>query len=270
MSFPYIIQGENIVVIMDNKPHTVNKSHITYDRVIKAVREKDWDTVRDLIDPKEAIINFGQGHIKITNSGMFWDGEPLHGALADRVINMLKEGFDIQPMVNFVNNLMQNPSRKSIEELYGFLEKNNLPITEDGHFLAYKKVRSDFKDVHSGTMDNSPGKIVEMPRNKVDDRSEHTCSYGLHFCSIDYLSCFGGDRIVIVKVNPADVVSIPTDYNNSKARCCRYEVVSELGRPADQAFDGTVQTTMYFGNLDDIRDDPYDCDEDDYGFGYHD
>jgi hypothetical protein len=161
--------------------------------------------------------------------------------MATRMIQMLQDGFPIEPMVNFMNNLMYNPSNRSVTELYGFLEKNNLPITPDGCFLAYKKVRSDYKDVHSGTFDNSPGKTVEMDRNEVDDVADRTCSHGLHFCSKEYLHHFGGGRTVIVKINPRDVVSIPTDYNDSKGRCCRYEVISELGVSPDDAFVSPVQ-----------------------------
>jgi hypothetical protein len=43
------------------------------------------------------------------------------------------------------------------------------------------------------------------------------------------LKSFGGERTVIVKINPRDVVSIPTDYDNSKGRACRYEVIGEVG-----------------------------------------
>ena len=32
---------------------------------------------------------------------------------------------------------------------------------------------------------------------------------------------------MIVKINPKDVVAIPADYNNTKGRTCRYEVVGE-------------------------------------------
>jgi hypothetical protein len=154
---------------------------------------------------------------------------------------MLTDGFPIKPLVLFMENLMENPSYRSVNELYGFLEKNNLPITPEGHFLAYKKVRADFKDVHSGTMDNSVGQVVEMPRNLVDDNANNTCSSGLHFCSQSYLSSFGGERTVIVKINPRDVVSIPNDYDFSKGRACRYEVVGELGVDPDEAFTSAVQ-----------------------------
>lgn len=33
---------------------------------------------------------------------------------------------------------------------------------------------------------------------------------------------------MVCKVNPADVVSIPTDYNDAKMRCCEYKVVREI------------------------------------------
>jgi len=131
-----------------------------------------------------------------------------------------------------------------VDELYGFLEKNNLPITPDGHFLAYKKVRNDFLDIHSGTMDNSPGTVVEMERFKVDDNKDQTCSTGLHFCGMSYLGHFGSgsDRTVIVKIDPADVVSIPSDYNGAKGRACRYEVIGELNVDPGEAFDRSVQS----------------------------
>jgi hypothetical protein len=85
-------------------------------------------------------------------------------------------------------------------------------------------------DRHTKTIDNSVGQVVSMPRYKVDDNRNNTCSSGLHFCSLSYLkNCFGfGDNVVILKINPRDVVSIPSDYNNSKGRCCLYEVIGVL------------------------------------------
>ncbi len=243
MSYPFIIQGSNVVVVIDNKPHTISKTHITYQKIVDAIKAGDWETVKNVIDPKKVVINYGRGNVSVQGDTLYWQGEVFNGTLAARMIQMLQEGFSIEPMVAFMDNLMDNPSKRSVDELYGFLEKNNLPITPDGHFLAYKRVRDDFKDCHTGTMDNSPGTVVEMPRNKVDDDKDRTCSTGLHFCSQEYLKSFGGARTVIVKINPRDVVSIPSDYNNSKGRACRYEVISELGVKEEDAFTRSVQST---------------------------
>jgi hypothetical protein len=241
MSYPFLIQGNNIVVVINNNPHTISKTHITYQKVLDAIKAGDWDTVRDVIEPTKVVLNYGQGNVAVQGDKLFWKGQEMHNALSNRMIQMLQDGFPIEPMVNFMENLMKNPSFRSVQELYGFLEKNNLPITPDGHFLAYKKVREDFKDCHTGTMDNSVGQVVEMERNQVDDNKDRTCSSGLHFCSKDYLNHFGGERVVIVKINPRDVVSIPSDYNDSKGRACRYEVVGELGVNPEDAFDSPVQ-----------------------------
>lgn len=243
MSYPYLIQGNNITVVIGNKPHTISKTHITYNKVLDAIKANDWDTVQDVIEPKKVVLNYGKGNVSVQGETLYWKGKELNTGLAVRMITMLQEGFPIEPMVNFMENLYTNPSHRAVTELYGFLEKNNLPITPDGHFLAYKKVRADYKDCHTGTMDNSVGQTVEMERHEVNDNKDQTCSTGLHFCGQSYLNHFSGDRTVIVKINPSDVVSIPSDYNEAKGRACRYEVIGEIGgEDVDKAFDAPVQT----------------------------
>jgi hypothetical protein len=243
MSYPFLIQGNNVVVVIGNKSHTISKTHVTYQKVLDAIKSGDWDAVKDTIEPKKVVLNYGKGNVSVQGETLFWRGVELHNFMSVRMIQMLQEGFPVEPMINFMENLYDNPSKRAVTELYGFLEKNQLPITPDGHFLAYKKVRADYKDCHSGTMDNSVGKVVEMVRNEVDDDKDRTCSTGLHFCGLSYLNHFGGDRIMIVKINPRDVVSIPSDYNEAKGRACRYEVIGELNaeEAPEDAFTAPVQ-----------------------------
>jgi hypothetical protein len=102
-------------------------------------------------------------------------------------------------------------------------------------------------------MDNSIGRVVEMERNMVDDNRDNTCSAGLHFCSHSYLQSFSGDRTVIVKIDPADVVSIPSDYNNAKGRTCRYEVIGEVERDAKDEVEFTKPVQH---NANSVRTEP--------------
>lgn len=186
--------------------------------------------ITDLAEPARVITQAGKGRVSVDGGVVMFDGEPINNAVTSRILWGLKEGFDMTPYIKFLENLMDNPSKRSVDELYGFLEAHDMGITDDGHILAYKRVRDDFRDIHSGKFDNSPGQILEMPRNKVDDDKNRTCSYGFHFCAQSYLPHFGagpGNRIVIVKVNPRDVVSIPADYGAAKARACRYEILAE-------------------------------------------
>lgn len=244
---PFLLQGKNIILVIDSKSHTISKdTHMNYAKIVDALKAKDWDALRDLVEPKKAIINFGKGYVTIVDGKVFWKGQPFNNGLADRMISMYQDGFPIDPMIRLMENLMQNPSKRSVDQFYGFVEKNSLPITEDGYILAFKKVRrGDYKDIHSGTIDNSVGQVIEMDRNLVDDNPESHCSSGLHFCSESYLNNFGSgsDPVMIMKINPADVVSIPTDYNGAKGRCCKYEVVAEVDGDPKAAFASIVDDT---------------------------
>ena len=110
MSYPFIIQGSNVTVVIDGKPHTIAKTHLTYQKVVDAIKAQDWAAVKQIIDPVKVVLNYGKGNISVQGSQLFWKGEPFAGVLATRMIAMLEEGFDISPMVNFMENLMKNPS----------------------------------------------------------------------------------------------------------------------------------------------------------------
>lgn len=244
-AIPYLIQGKNIILVIDGKSHTISKdTHIAYSKIVECLKTEDWNGLHECVVPSKAIVNFGQGNVGIDGNTITWKGQPFHNALATRMIEMYQDGFPINPMVRFMENLMQNPSKRSVDQVYTFLEKNKLPITEDGYFLAFKRVNNSYTDCHTNSIDNSIGQVVEMDRNLVDDNPESHCSTGLHFCSESYLGSFGsaGQPVMILKINPADVVSIPTDYNGAKGRCCRYEVVAQVKGSPDQAFTGAVNS----------------------------
>lgn len=234
---PHIYNGNGTISLMiDGVMKPVDTAHKYYDEIKQALIDQDWDAIPGLVNIKEqveAAINesTAKGKVVIDNGEVLYNGTRVHNSLTDRIVKMAKEGFDIGHMVKFLENLMDNPSFRAVNELYDFLEAGSIPITENGTFLSYKKIRNDWTDIHSGNFDNSVGSVAEMPRNMVDEDSSRTCSAGLHVCSYDYLPHFGwgsDNRVVICEINPADVVSIPADYNNTKMRVCRYEVIGEV------------------------------------------
>lgn len=232
MTIPYLMTSETITVFVDGQSKTVESSHPNFETIRQAIKNQNFDGIGDLFTPINAVKRFCEGNIEVdeVNDILRYKGYELHNTLVDRILSMMSEGFDVSPMINFLNNLMENPSKRAVDELYSFLEVGKLPITEDGCFLAYKRVRHDYKDIYSGKFDNSIGAVVEMPRNMVDEDKDRTCSQGLHFCSLEYLPHYGdveNNRVMIVKINPRDVVAIPSDYNNTKGRTCRYEVIGE-------------------------------------------
>lgn len=267
----YILGNSSVTVYMDGKPYTISNQAQTYNAVVRGLRENDEDAVRSAVNIRDSIVESltktAGSKVQIVDGQIMYGDREVTGLVASRIFTMLDMGLSVEPMVRFIENLMQNPSKRAVDELFGFLDACKLPITEDGHFLAYKRVREDYKDVHSGTMDNSIGQVLSMERNLVDEDKNNTCSYGLHFCSYDYLAHFGGARIVVVKINPADVVAIPADYNNSKGRTCKYEVVDEIPLNEYKMPEYTLAedyTSEYSDDDEDGYDDYYDEDKDDF------
>lgn len=280
----YILTDDSVTCVIGNKTHTISKSNAHFSSVVAAIKAGDNYALEKAIDLASSINEFGEGKIVVRDGVVFYGDTPMNNSLTDRILRMMRDGFNVTPMVKFMDRLMNNPSGRAVQELYRFLESNNLPLTDDGHFLAYKNVREDYTDKHSGKFDNSVGSICEMPRNQVMDDPNVTCSTGLHFCSIEYLNGMWGHdgHTMIVKIDPADVVSIPVDYNNSKGRCCKYTVIGEhMDRERDTLSDRSVysgaKSAYDQGYFDSMRgreyDNPYEEYDDDhweYDTGYTD
>lgn len=256
-SLPYIFQGKNIIVVVNNKSHTITETNIGYSEIKYAIKCGEWDAVAELLNVNTVIEKYANNEFEVVDGVLFDNDIKVSNAISDRMYDMYVNGFDVNPLLKFYKNIKLNPSQESIKELYSFLENNSLPITEDGCFVAYKRVQENYMDVYSGTMNNSVGKTLTMDRSKVDANRNKTCSTGLHFCSVEYLRYFHGGKTVIVKINPRDVVSIPTDYNNAKGRCCKYEVIGEMTNEEverDQLSTAPVYQNESYSLLDNMMD----------------
>lgn len=219
----YHVLNDSVVLNYSGKTLVVSKSDERFEPVIQAIKENRLDDIPGLVEIERA---FNGGGIELRDGLLHIDGTPLPPELSKRILAFRDSGLPYQPLLNFWSNLKQNPSFNSRQMLYKFLEHNGHPLTEDGHFIAYRGVSNEFKDLHSGRFDNSPGKVCEVPRDQVDDNPNNTCSFGLHVACYDYAKGFG-PKLVEVKVNPKDVVAVPTDYNGTKMRVSRFEVIQE-------------------------------------------
>ena len=238
-TYTFIYGDDGITVYVDGNSYTASKNHPNYAKIVSIIKKgKPKKKLLKAIDTTEAVKDYCKGDINIKNGALFYKDEEIRNSLTLKILRMMDEGFDIDPMVNFFKHLEDNPSRTARQELYDFLEAGNLPITEDGFFLAYKSVRPDYRDYHTGTIDNSVGQTVTMDRGKVCDNREITCSDGLHFAQKEYAINFGSrsGHLMVLKINPADVVSIPKDYRNQKGRCCKYEVIDEVPNDGSKTY----------------------------------
>lgn len=242
-SIAYIVKESGVTLFKDGKQLTAPSDFWSFSRIIEKIKAEDFEGIESLFNARDAVIEVQKeinqeildsaNGVSIVNGEVFVGERKVYNSVTARLIKMMQAGFDIKPLSNFLKRLLKNPSKTAMEELYPFMEKADVTIDGEGFIIAYKKVRDDYFDIHSGTVNYNIGNIVEMPRNEVDDNRSNLCSEGLHFCSFSYLSQFGngaGNRVLVVKVDPADVVSIPADYNDAKARTCKMEVIGEISK----------------------------------------
>ncbi len=233
---PYAVNENTITCVIDGSVHTVQRSNAQATTILDGLaRGASARELMEMFDQAKAVKHFMHGHVEISGNAITYKGEPVHNTVADRILQFMREGGPYQSLVNFLERLMANPSHRSVEQLYPFLEQGNMPITPAGTFLAYKAVSKNWTDKHSGRINNRIGQVVKMDRNKVDDDPKSACSRGLHVGAMAYVEWFGcgvgtpgGDHVVIVEVDPANVVSVPYDSSMQKVRCCEYRVVQEF------------------------------------------
>ena len=239
MKTPAFILTENsLTVSLEGKTYTINSGHPSWRLAIEALKSKDYQALKDLVSVKRAMTSFTNDKVKVVNNQVFFNGEPIHNYLSDKILSFIEKGLPHESLIKFLERLMANPSRRAVNELYLFLSHKNLPITDSGTFLAYKSVRSDYTDHHTGKFSNALGSVLEMPRNSVCDNAGESCSNGFHAGSLQYASSFGGDEtiLLIVEIDPADVVSIPLDSDCQKLRTCKYKVVSLYAGPLPEHY----------------------------------
>lgn len=189
------------------------------------------------------------------------NGKVLPSRLGSLLLSYARSGSDaLAALCRFIARLDHNPSKRSVESLYDWVEANGLTINPQGFIVAYKGVGNDGLSVHSGAasvdgvaikgrIPNRVGSVVTMPRNEVQDDPSIGCHTGLHVGSHSYAKSFGA-RLLTCIIDPADVVSVPTDCGAAKMRVCRYEVVAI--NEAKASYPHTV--------VEDYDDGYHDCD----------
>ena len=229
MKIPFILTEESLTVVINGKAHTMNHAHPSWIQAKKALAAEEFEKLVDLFDIAKAVENYldEEANVEVKDSTVYFDGEAVHNVVVDKILKFMSEDAPFKPLVKFLGKLMDNPSRRAVNELYSFLEHKNMPITPEGNFLAYKGVSSDFKDFYTGKFSNKVGDVLEMTRNRVCDDAAIGCSHGFHAGSYDYAKGYAsnGGNLMVVEIDPADVVSVPTDCSCQKLRTAKYKVV---------------------------------------------
>lgn len=228
------------------EPLVATADHPNFGRIVQSLtgdptNEKD---LKALFDVGNAIHNKFMElseRVKFMHGKLYFDGVETHNVLTEKIVAFYMSGEEnFQPLVNFMEKIATNPNEHSREHLFVWLARNNFHIAPDGDIIAYKGVDQSSGQYRSrtsgeaivnnewkkGKIPNVPGTIIEMPRDKVQHDPGNACSVGLHCANYHFAKGFAS-VVVQVKINPRDVVSVPT-YDAEKMRVCRYKVLQEV------------------------------------------
>lgn len=224
----HLITPANITVVFsDSNPVSIPVEDSRYELVSELLQARRYEDLGAAIDFGERISHHTKGKFAVVNGVVVIEGEALPQTLSDKLLEFVEAKEDTTALEKFWQNLKKNPSKDSKQDLFDFMRANKMPITPNGHFIAYKRVRENYLDCYTGTICNKPGKVIKMLREEVDANRAHTCSAGLHVAAYSYASNFNMEKGILleVEVNPRDVVAVPPDYKQQKMRVCRYRVI---------------------------------------------
>lgn len=230
----------SVTVFEDGDMLVANSDNPNWEQIVEALLV--GEPVADLINLVQAVAKkFERLTTRVSISGdqVYFDGDPVNNTLTAQIVRFLNEGWDFEGLVNFYEKIAANPSAHSRDQLYTWLEAHNFTIDKDGFILMYKGVRDNgdgtYGSIHAGPaivngqevngyVPQTIGDTVEFPRSKVNADPSQGCSTGLHASNFAYARSFTTGAVLTVSVDPADVVSVPTDCNAQKVRVCRYTV----------------------------------------------
>jgi hypothetical protein len=230
-----VIFGSMIQIITREDTYTIESddNEALYKEVFARVGANDFDGAIQLIKDAEKESSEGyevldeENHLVMFDGELFYYGVHLTSTIAKRIEKDAAEGTLDDRYIKFLVRLLRNPSAKSVEMLYDFMQANDIDILPDGRIKCFRGVTQlpdgSCVDYHSGKVPQYEGCFISMPRNFVEDNPEVACSHGLHCASAEYAKGYG--VLTEVAVDPADVVSVPYDYDFAKCRCCRFEIL---------------------------------------------
>lgn len=242
MYLAFTVNEKTLTVIKDGRAYSVSSSNPNFIKIKALLISGKHNEVPDLLDVRKSIEKMGNGDISIVGNAVKYQGRDIPAYQAKKLISMHRDGHkDITPYKNFIKRLDANISFRAKEEFPRFMDSQEFMIDLEGFVYAFRGLQSDYYSVMGNTSTrvlkgkvNSQGQIfngvgeeIVIERADVDDNCNRTCSYGVHVGHEEYARNWSRGKVVLVKFDPKDVVSVPTDCDGRKCRVCAYTVVSD-------------------------------------------
>lgn len=263
------VKEVTIVFLTSNgemRPVVVTEKDGNYNEVMRVLKSSDSpeDKAKQLLiltNPEISLkheISASQvlgDNIRLENGIVYFGEHKLESTLSSYLVELVKsENRDEKlwnSLVLFLDNLHQNTDPEVRQQLFRWMnyEMNDgvsFTITDDGCFIGYRGCVGTVLEPmsrnsgtawvdgvkHVGQIPNPIGSTITMPRHMVQADPTVGCSHGLHVGTYGYARDWA-HILIRVKVNPRDVVSVPTECDSQKIRVCRFEVLEASLEPVN-------------------------------------
>ena len=221
-------------------------------------------------------------NLTIRDGHIFFGEFRLEETLADHMLSLLgeenvpKDEKMWRSYVKFLDNLHQNADEDVRKQLFRWMEYENkagnaFGITDDGCLVGYKGCEGTVLEPMSvftgnaivdgvefnGSIPNKVGSVIQMPRSAVQVDPAVGCSYGLHVGTRNYAVQWA-PVLILVKVNPRDVVSVPYECESQKMRVCEYTVLKVTDAKDEHSMYHSYKSDGVQDLEENLLDDAYD------------
>jgi hypothetical protein len=262
----------SITAVVDGQVYQADDTHPGFNAIVEAI-QNNADVNADLFSPPRAVhkaLSSVTDRISFDGLNLYFDGDKVDNSISRALVRGLQNGEDVTPIALFMERLAQNPNRHSRTQTFDWLmaqeEEGGFTIDRDGFLIGYKGVARDgdkyssistgtaFVDgvEHKGSIPNAVGSVVHMPRSKVQHDPSNGCSVGLHVGTWSYASQWARGAVLKVRVNPRDIVSVPTDCSHQKMRVSKYSVLEVLSGPVNSLVDDSEYEYDFYEDEDEF------------------
>ncbi|CBX44345.1 RIIB protein, fragment [Erwinia phage phiEa104] len=140
----YINTSSSVVLTLNGESEIVEETHPNFKAIQIAIVSGDFKQAFALMNIRKSIESFTQGAITIKGEKLFYGTIEIRSTIAQRILELMRQGDDgFKTLVSFFEKLMENPSRNSVEQLWGFISHNDIEIDSEGHIIGWKRVRNN-------------------------------------------------------------------------------------------------------------------------------
>jgi hypothetical protein len=255
---PHVKSHDNnwTVILSDGGTYSFCPSHHSYITLVNAVNSGNEALFLSSFVTETKVQEWSSTEcpeFTITGGVLRFNEETVSQEITSRVMEMIAGGYKPEPLMKFLKRLYLNVSRRAIVESYKWITKKGIAINSEGMLIGYKgvatysgpdKTDKNKRNLRSGDLvdkytkesyRNNPGDCPSMNRRNVCDDHTVGCSTGLHVGTYEYAVDWAGlsGSVVLVRFDPADIVSVPSHCEFQKMRVSRYKVLKLVRRPIE-------------------------------------